>query len=158
MSDFQLHDAGMEDAVLLTYLITTAFEDQRGKIMPPSGAHDESPDKIRAKLEQGGGILAMAVGEAAGCVLYYPTSADQMYLGRLAVLPKFRQQGLALALVEAVEAKALSVGYSSVTLSVRTALPKNRAFFERMGYVLTTYDYHPGYTEPTFVHMVKALP
>lgn len=157
MNKYTLHDAGLEDAVLLTYLITTAFEDQRGKIMPPSGAHNETPAKIRIKLEQGGGILAMMGAEAAGCVLYYPDSAEQMYLGRLAVLPKFRQQGLALAMVAAVEAKARAGGYTSVSLSVRVGLPQNRAFFERQGYLVTGYDHHEGYTEPTFVHMAKSL-
>lgn len=158
MNKYTLHDAGLEDAVLVTDLIKTAFEDQRGKITPPSGAHDETPAKVRVKLEQGGGILAMVGRQAAGCVLYYPDTAEQMYLGRLAVLQNFRQHGLGLALVTAVEAKARASGYTSMTLSVRTALPQNRAFFERMGYAVTTYDYHPGYTEPTFVHMVKALP
>lgn len=159
MSNLRLHDAGLEDAALLTDLIVTAFEEQRGKIMPPSGAHDETPEKIRAKLERGGGILAMMDGEAAGCVLYYPDpdNAEHLYLGRLSVLTAFRKHGLGLALVEAVEAKARAGGYTSVTISVRTELPKNRAFFERMGYVLTGYAHHPGYTEPTFVHMEKAF-
>ena len=55
-----------------------------------------------------------------------------MYLGRLAVLPTFRQHGIGHALVAAVEQKAQAAGYTKVSLSVRTALPANRAFFERL--------------------------
>ena len=157
MSSFTLDDAAFEDAPILTQLIVAAFEDQRGRIDPPSGAHHETPEKVLAKLAQGGGILAKRGDEAAGCVLYYPDDTGAMYLGRLAVLPAYRQHGLGQILVEAVEAKARAAGYNSVTLSVRVALPKNRAYFERMGYAFTSADYHPGYTEPTFVHMAKPL-
>jgi len=40
---------------------------------------------------------------------------------------------------------------------VRIALPRNRSFFERLGYTVTGYESHPGYSEPTFMHMMKPL-
>ena len=152
-----LRDATLDDAPLMTELILTAFEDHRGKLMPPSGAHNETPDKIRAKLEQGGGIIAYVEDSPAGCVVYYPEGEGALYLGRLAVLPAFRQHGIGHALVAAVEQKARTAGYAQVSLSVRTALPANRAFFERLGYSVTCYESHAGYTEPTFMHLMKPL-
>lgn len=158
MTNLTLRDATLDDAPLMTGLIRTAFEEQRGKIDPPSGAHDETPEKVLAKLQQGGGFIANVDGLEAGCVVYYPEGEHHLYLGRLAVLPDFRQHGVGLALITAVEAKARQQGYTGVSISVRTLLPRNQAYFERLGYTITGYDNHPGYTEPTFMHMLKPLP
>ena len=72
MPTLTLRDAILDDAHLMTDLILTAFEDQWGKMLPPSGAHNETPEKVRAKLEQGGGIIAYVEESPAGCVVYYP--------------------------------------------------------------------------------------
>jgi predicted N-acetyltransferase YhbS len=157
MTTLTLRAATLDDASLMTDLIRAAFEEQRGKVDPPSGAHNETPEKVRVKLEQGGGIIAYVDQEAAGCVVYYPEGEHHLYLGRLAVLPAFRQHGVGLALIVAVEAKAKQQGYAGVSLSVRIALPRNQAYFERLGYRITVYESHPGYTEPTFMHMLKPL-
>ena len=157
MPPLTLRDATLADTPLMTDLILAAFEDHRGKMMPPSGAHNETPEKVRAKLQEGGGIIAYVDGAAAGCVVYYPEEKDQMYLGRLAVLPAYRQHGVGQALVAAVENKAQMQGYTRMSLAVRVALPRNRAFFERMGYGVTGYESHAGYSEPTFMHMLKPL-
>ena len=157
MPPLTLRDATLADAPLMTEIIKAAFEDQRGKIMPPSGAHNETPEKVLAKLQDGGGIIAYVDAAAVGCVVYYPEEKDQMYLGRLAVLPAYRQHGVGQALVAAVENIAQMNGYMRMSLSVRMALPRNRAFFERMGYSVTGYESHEGYSEPTFMHMLKLL-
>ncbi len=157
MTTLTLRDATLDDAPLMTDLILTAFEDHRDKIMPPSGAHNETPEKVRAKLEQGGGIMAYVDESPAGCVVFYPEGQGEMYLGRLAVLRAFRQHGVGQALVAAVENKAQTEGYARMTLAVRIALPRNRAFFERLGYTVTGYECHPGYSEPTFMHLMKPL-
>ncbi len=153
----RLRDATLDDAALMTDLIRAAFEEQRGKIDPPSGAHSETPEKVRLKLEQGGGFIADIDGIEVGCVVYYPEGEGQLYFGRLAVLPAFRQHGIAHALITAVEEKAKQHGYAGVSLSVRVALPLNQSYFQRLGYSVTGYESHAGYTEPTFMHMLKPL-
>lgn len=158
MTNLTLRAATLDDATLMTDLIRAAFEEQRGKIDPPSGAHNETTEKVRAKLEQGGGFIATVDGVEAGCVVYYPEGEHHLYLGRLAVLPNFRQHGVGLALINAVEDKAKQRGYAGVSLSVRTMLPRNQDYFQRLGYAVTSYESHPGYTEPTFMHMLKTLP
>lgn len=157
MTPLKLRQASLDEAPLMTTLILTAFEDHRGKIDPPSGAHNETPEKIRAKLEQGGGIIASVDGADVGCVVYYPESADHMYLGRLAVLPAYRKHGIGQALVAAVEETARVLGFTQMTLAVRVALPLNRAFFEALGYAVTGFQSHAGYAEPTFMHLAKHL-
>ena len=157
MPQLTLRDARLDDAPMMTELILAAFEDYRGKLTPPSGAHNETPEKIRAKLKQGGGIIASIGGTPAGCVVYYPENKTEMYLGRLAVLTDYRQHGVGQALVAAVENRAQIKGYTHMTLAVRVALPRNRAFFEKLGYTVTGYESHPGFTEPTFMHLAKPL-
>jgi len=157
MTNLILRDATLEDAALMTDLIRAAFEEQRGKVDPPSGAHNETAEKVRTKLEQGGGFIALVDGVEVGCVVYYPEGEHHLYLGRLAVLPAFRQHGIASALIIAVEEKAKQQGYVGVSLSVRIALPRNQAYFKRLGYAITAYENHPGYTDPTFMHMLKTL-
>ncbi|MCA9324704.1 GNAT family N-acetyltransferase, partial [Candidatus Saccharibacteria bacterium] len=137
-------------------LVVDAFEEFKGKLDPPSGAHLETPEKIAAKMTKGGALLAYADGEIAGCVLYYPEESA-LYLGRLAVLPAFRQHGVGRALVQAVEAHARQTGFDCVTLSVRIALPQNRVYFEGMGYRWCSDERHPGFSEPTFVKLEKKL-
>jgi GNAT superfamily N-acetyltransferase len=156
MPTLTLRDALPDEAPLVTHLILTVFEEFRGQLNPPSGAHNKTPDKVGAKMAQGGALLAVVEGEVAGCVLYYP-EAGRMYLGRLAVLPAYRRHGVGQALVAAVEDKARQAGYNRVSLSVRVALPHNRAFFERMGYRWCSDEYHPGFTQPTFVKLEKKL-
>ena len=156
MSNLTLRDARPEEAPLVTKLILTGFEEFRGKLNPPSGAHNDTPQKVGAKMAQGGALLAYVEADVTGCVLYYPED-EHMYLGRLAVLPAYRRHGVGRALVAAVEQKARQAGYEYVSLSVRVALPQNRAYFEGMGYRWCSDEYHPGFAVPTFVKMEKRL-
>lgn len=156
MTDLTLRDATSDDIATLTTLIQTAFEEYHGKLDPPSGAHAEDPEHIREKMAKGGAVIATLNGEQAGCVLFYPLDG-YLYLGRLAVLPAYRREGVGQALVAAVEQKAAGMGLPGVQLGVRMALPRNRAFFERLGYQVVAYGHHPGYSEPTFMTLEKRI-
>ncbi|MFN8374076.1 MAG: GNAT family N-acetyltransferase [Anaerolineae bacterium] len=153
-----LRDAKSADVSIITAAIRAAFEEYRGKLNPPSGSHDEREEDIGAKLRKGGGLLAYVEQQLAGVVLYYPHSTDSsLYLGRLGVLPGYRRFGVGKALVQAVETRARQLGYAEVTLGVRLQLAGNRQFFERLGYTVSSYGSHEGFTEPTFTLMSKAL-
>ncbi|MBZ0295773.1 MAG: GNAT family N-acetyltransferase [Anaerolineae bacterium] len=145
------------DTEQILSLILNAFEEYRGVLNPPSGAHRETLDTIRTKIIEGGGFIAYVDDTAAGCVLYEPET-DALYLGRLAVLPDFRKQGVAHALVEAVETRARELNLSKVTLGVRAQLPGNRAFFEHLGFQFVATGSHDGHSEPTFTKLEKPLP
>jgi predicted N-acetyltransferase YhbS len=151
-----LRGATPQDIETLTAVIRASFEEYQGKLDPPSGAHAENGDAIREKMEKGGAILTFVDEVCAGGVLF-SLQDDFLYLGRLAVLPAYRQQGIGQALTAAVEQKALTMGFEAVQLGVRIALPRNRAFFERLGYRVVAYHSHPGYSEPTFITLEKRL-
>ena len=148
--------ANLDDAFLLLDTIVQAFEVYRGKFDPPSGVFTETVDSIRGKVASGGGYIASINGDIAGCVLYEPQE-EHMYLGRLAVLPAYRGNGVARVLVEAVENKARELKLPSVQLGVRLALTGNQEMFSRLGYHILFEGRHPGYDEITFVQMEKIL-
>lgn len=155
MPSISLRDATAADVPVITATIRAAFEEYRGVLNPPSGSHNESEEAVAQKLAKGGGLLAYVDDTLAGVVLYYPEADGSVYLGRLAVLPEYRQCGVGRALVNEVETRTKQAGYSRLRLGVRVQLPRNRAFFEKLGFHIISYESHPGHTEPTFVVMAK---
>lgn len=157
MSDLTLRRATPSDARLVLDLIQTAFAEYRGKLVPDSGAYGETPQSIAAHLAgRQGAVIAERPGVAVGCVLFRDEGED-LYFGRLSVLPDHRRSGVAEALVAAVEDEARTRGAQGVQLGVRIALPGNQRLFARLGYVEISREAHPGFTEPTSINMRKAL-
>lgn len=149
--------ASTGDIPVLLHLIHTAFADVRGRLDPPSGAHGESAQSLDALLDQGEhAALARLGAGAVGCIFFVRTGVE-MYAHRLAVLPEYRRAGIGRALLTYVEEQARQADCAYVRAGVRLALPGNLAFFARLGYTNILADRHPGYTAPTFGHVVKEL-
>jgi ribosomal protein S18 acetylase RimI-like enzyme len=157
MSICELREATEADAATVAALIRGAFEEFRGQLDPPSGAHHETEEKVRKKMASVRAVLAFADGAAAGCVLY-ERGEGHVYLSRLSVLPAYRRRGLARALIGYVEERARALGLRRVRLGVRTALPQQQAYYQRLGYRPAEAHAHPGYKEPTYLMMEKELP
>lgn len=157
MSDLVLRRATPSDARLILDLIQAAFAEYRGRLVPESGAYGETPEGIAQQLAGGqGAVIAERGGVAVGCALYQDKGED-LYFGRLSVVPDHRRSGVAEALVAAVEAEARARGALGVLLGVRIALTGNQRLFARQGYVEISREAHPGFTEPTSINMRKAL-
>lgn len=149
--------AELSDAELLAATIVAAFAEYGPWLVPPSGALNETAETIGAELSgEYGGAVAQVEGVVAGCVLFRLQGED-MYFGRLSVLPEHRRMGVAEALVAWVEGEALARGCAGTTLSVRLALESNQRLFGRLGYRETARHSHPGFAEPTFMDMRKAI-
>lgn len=145
------------DAPRLAAIIAAAFEQYRGKLMPESGAFRETPQGIAAELAKGAGaFLAERNGRALGCVMTKPVE-DDLYFGRLAVLPEVRGLGIARRLVAAVEHAALQQGRAGVRLGVRVVLTENQRLFASLGYRETGREAHPGFDHPTSINMRKPM-
>jgi predicted N-acetyltransferase YhbS len=169
MNMIRLVQAQADQAALVCRMIVEVFEVYRGAFEPPSGAHDETPQTIREKMARpdGGALLAYVDEALAGVTLYCrlhdtqfrnARQTDAMYLGRLAVMPAYRRFGVGAALVAAVEGKAVGVGLARVVLGVRTALPGNRAYFERLGYRTFADKSHGEHAELTYLLLDKRVP
>ena len=157
MSDLTLRRATPADARLVLDLIQAAFAEYRGRLKPDLSAYGETPEGIAGQLVgRQGAVIAERDGVAVGCVLYREKGED-LYFGRLSVLPDHRRSGVAEALVAAVEAEARARGAAGIVLGVRIALTGNQRLFARLGYVEISREAHPGFSEPTSINMRKAL-
>jgi ribosomal protein S18 acetylase RimI-like enzyme len=158
MSDtIVLRAAAEADASVLAATIATSFAQYRGKLVPESGAFQETADSIAAELKKGAGaFIAERNGETLGCVMTKPMEGD-LYFGRLSVLPAARGSGVAKRLIEAVEADARARGMPGVRLGVRVVLTDNQRLFASMGYRETDREAHPGFDYPTSINMRKRL-
>lgn len=151
-----LREATAADIPTLVTLVRTAFEEYRGRLDPPSGAHNETSETFRQALQTGFAALALVNDAAVGCVFYYQ-EGEHMYLGRLSVLRPCRRYGVGQALTEYVEQRTRDLGLLRVQLGVRTALPRLQVYYERLGYHVVRYEAHEGYTAPTYVVMEKQV-
>ena len=149
-----LREATHDDIPTLVALIRTAFEEYRGRLAPPSGAHRETAQSISDYLQQGHAVLALLNDQVVGCVCYHQ-EGEHVYFGRLSVLPTFRQHGVGLALITYVEQQAQALGVQRTQLGTRIALPHLRAYYEHLGYRVVCYEAHEGYNAPTYVVMEK---
>jgi predicted N-acetyltransferase YhbS len=144
------------DAEAAAALIRAAFAAQDAVTDPPSSALKETAEIVLAKLAAGGGVAALAGGELVALALFQPDT-DALYIGRLAVAPSRRGQGLAGRLLALCEDEARLRNFARTRLRVRLDLDGNRRLFERRGYRETAQLAHPGYERPTFAVMEKPL-
>ena len=144
------------DAPALAALIRHAFEEQRGRLDPPSGALNQTPEDVLARLERGGAFVLEEAERLVGCVFWEPRS-DHLYWGRLCIAPDRRGHGLSRPLVGAAEDRATELGFTLARLNVRLALPGNRAYYARLGYVYHAFGTHPGYDSLTYEVMERRL-
>jgi predicted N-acetyltransferase YhbS len=156
VEDWTLRDATGADAAAIQAVVHAAFAEYRGKLDPPSGAHNETVATIREKLAAGRALLASAGEGAVGCVFYQPEE-EHVYLYRLAVVPAYRRRGLGQALIAQVEEQARELRLPRVRLGVRTALARQRAYYQRLGYRPVEARAHPGYPEPTYLILEKQV-
>jgi GNAT superfamily N-acetyltransferase len=153
---WQLREATEADAGTLAALVREAFEEYRGRLDPPSGAHAETPQTVCDRLRSGRVVLAMAGEGPAGCV-FYEKEEGRLHMSRLAVRPVYRGRGLGRILIEYVEGQARALGLPRVRLGVRIPLAQQRAYYERLGYGPVEAGAHAGYVEPTYLLMDKKL-
>ena len=122
-----------DDAPVAVAVIHAAFQAQEVPTEPPPGALTETAESVRALLKAGGGAAAGDGRVMAGVVLWREAEGG-LYFGRLAVLPPFRGQGIARALVAAAEEEARRRGLRRVHCGARLVLEGNHRLFRSCGY------------------------
>ncbi|WP_395022847.1 GNAT family N-acetyltransferase [Dongia sp.] len=155
-----IRPAAPGEAAVLLDVMRRAFAEYRGVLQPESSVFVETPELIAQKLAGGGGFLALQDGRPVGCIIAeekdghgYPMG----YLGRLAVDPSLRRQGLARRLMQAGEGFVRARGHRICAVQVRIALGGNIALFQSLGYRETDRRAHPGFAAPTYLVMEKSL-
>ena len=126
------------------------------RIDPPSSVLRETVADFAARLASETCFAVEADGRLIGSIFCAP-DGDALYVGRLAVAPEWRRQGLASALVDAAKAEARRSGLARITLGARIALAGNVALFRRHGFEIVRATCHPGFTVPTSYDMEWVL-
>lgn len=144
------------DLPAILNVLHTAYEEYRGKLDPPSGAHAETIESLATKLKTAHAMKAVIGQMLVGCV-FFEREEDSLYFGRLAVLPTYRRHGIGRLLVDYVESYARQHQLARVTLGVRLAIPANIEYYTKLGYQIVRYSSHPGYTTLTSADMEKRL-
>jgi GNAT superfamily N-acetyltransferase len=125
-------------------IMQLAFEEYRGRLVPPSGALTETLEEVCMAIRGGGAFLAFASEVAVGSARYrlFP---DHAYAECVAVLPDHRGKGVAVALMGAFEEAIRTVGVREARVGVRASLPSNLRFYENLGYrALVSRSYPAG--------------
>lgn len=149
------------DATAAASLIRAAFQVQSVPTDPPPGALTETAQSVAAKLLAGGGACVeqgcgTQTPQLVAAVLWQP-QPGALYVGRLAVDPASRRQGLARALLAAAEAEARRRGLGRLVLGARIGLADNRRLFAACGFIETGFETHAGYNTPTSVSLEMTL-
>jgi predicted N-acetyltransferase YhbS len=147
--------ATSDDAPLVRDLMLTAFESLRD-LDPPSSAFQETEADVAAAIARGGAAIAWQGTSPIGSVRYEP-DRNWLYIGRLAVIPEARRQGVAAALMHAAETEAPRFGVHEAHVEMRSHLGGNRALFTALGYELIWERPHPRNPAFTTVRMRKPL-
>ena len=146
-----------EDATEVAALIRGAFAVLPNPVDPPLSALRETAENIAAILAgTGGGAAVERNGKLVGACIWQEKTGG-LYVGRLAVAPDARGQGIARALLAAAETEARARRLPKIMLSTRLALTGNRRLFAAQGFTEVAFQSHPGYSELTFVDMEKRL-
>ncbi len=153
-----LRPAAPEDAATILTITRAAFEEYRDRLNPPTGALKETLESLTKSLFQPdhGAALALVSEQPIGALRWsiHP-QRDHLYVGRVAVLPSHRRQGIASALMRWAEAHARALELPAIQIGVRLQLPENMRFYEHLGYQIIAYERHEGYDQPTFAEMRK---
>jgi predicted N-acetyltransferase YhbS len=125
-----------------------------GAFEPPSGVLKETVADLAAR-QRDGLVLVAQNGERFIGSLFCARQSDALYLTRLATTPDWRRRGVGRALIAAAESEARASGVMRLTLRVRKNLPGNRAYFERLGFIVTGEGADPG--RPPYDAMERLL-
>jgi ribosomal protein S18 acetylase RimI-like enzyme len=147
-----------EDAPDVHALIQLAFGEYRDSIPVSPGALNDTLEAITDAVRKGTTIILLD-GELElldGIITYpstenaqlvgtarYETRPDYLYVGRVAVHPDHRRQGIGASLMRHIEGLAPSLGYTRLHLETRASMPGNIAFYEGLGYTIVNHTPNP---------------
>jgi tRNA threonylcarbamoyladenosine biosynthesis protein TsaE len=112
----------------------------------------ETETDVRAELRQHGGVLARVEGDAVGG-LRFERREGHLYVRRVAVDPDQQRRGIGTALMEWIQGWAREQSYSEVRVGVRSQLPRNQGFYERLGYRVLRGHSRPGSSDVIWYEM-----
>jgi ribosomal protein S18 acetylase RimI-like enzyme len=119
-----------------------AFAEYAGALPVESGARAESLEEVQRAMRQGGAVLAFLADKAVGSARF-KGEQDDLYVGRVAVLPMHRRRGVASAMMGYLEQVGAAGGHKALRIEVRDSLPSNVGLYMKLGYERVSIDPHP---------------
>jgi putative acetyltransferase len=98
-------------------------------------------------------LLALADGEAAGCVALRPLEDTICEMKRLYVRPDFRAQGVGRRLAERVVDEARSLGYRTMRLDTLPSMQAAIGLYEALGFERCNAYYPSPIRETVFMEL-----
>lgn len=149
--------AGFQAWPALLALLQQAFAYLDGRIHPPSSLQGMAADDLRAKAQREQLFVAWHGSTLVGCAFADVREAC-VYVGKVAVAPAHRGQGVARALLDAAAHLARARGRPVLELQTRVELVENHRCFAALGFAEVARTTHPGCTRPTSVTMQRRVP
>ena len=147
-------EPGDEALVTTLELIKSSFAFMAGLIDPPSSVERLTLKKLKTMAEVG---RVLVIGKPViACVVATPLT-HALYLGKIAVDPSMRGQGLVRTLIEKCETLAEDLGKNCLELQVRIELVQNEKMFAKLGFIKVSDDCHLGYDRVTEITMQKPV-
>jgi len=141
-TDYEIKDAGSDQAELLASIIRQAFQDvaERMGLTPenaPTHPSNCTPEWIRGDLAKGVIYYLLEIHHVpCGCVaLELAAEPDVGYLERLALLPAFRGKGYGKALAQHALEKARRHGCSLVSVGIIAEDARLKTWYGRLGFI-----------------------
>ncbi|MFL5733477.1 MAG: GNAT family N-acetyltransferase [Chloroflexia bacterium] len=139
--ELEIRRASSIEARLVFEVVQAAFEEYRGKLAATPGALRETLEEMERDVAEGCVLVAWRGEEAVGTARYR-LEEDHVYVGRVAVLPKCRGQGIGAALMGYIERIAPGLRQHEIRLGTRRSMPSNIAFYKALGYRVEREELH----------------
>lgn len=148
--------ARADEAPTVYAIMQQAFAEPGAALPVESGALAETLADVKAAMVEGGAVLAFVDDQPVGSARF-GCQPDALYVGRVAVLPSHRRQGIASDMMRFLERLAPSLGRRMVRIGVRQSLPSNVALYTSLGYAVVSAEPHPRGPDVSLT-MCKQLP
>lgn len=126
----------VNDAQQIIEVIHAAFKRYEMDTMP-SSALVETEKTIESELQQGVLIFGAYVNKQLVGIIKVLRQKDYFYFSRLSVLPAFQGKGIASALIDYIEKRALQENSHNVRCKVRKSETNNIRLYNKLGYEIT---------------------
>lgn len=163
----------VEQAKLIYQLTQAAFGEYVGVLPSPPSALSEQLEDVLAYLPASpeafptkkGAILAylssdgsLEADKLAG-VARYSVQPDCFYISRVAVAAAYRRYGIGSFLMHHLEEEIARLYFSGLPLRLgtRQTLPRNIAFYQKLGYTVTQIEPYPAGIPDCNISMSKIL-
>ncbi|MBZ0298147.1 MAG: GNAT family N-acetyltransferase [Anaerolineae bacterium] len=138
----QVRLAAIDESPIIHRLMQEAFAEYEGVLQPGSGANRETVADVQQAMAVGGAALAWRQGIPVGAARFR-LEPDELYVGRVAVPPVYRQHGVGRAVMRFMEDVARLHRKDRIRVDVRKSLPQNVSFYQKLGYDIISINPHP---------------